>query len=295
MTTSTQLPASRRERARTATIEEIKQTALDLMREARTTDIRFTDIAKSMGLTPPALYRYFDGRDELLTQLITDSYDELGEHIRRSLEGLDESRALGPLGRRRPGLPGAGPAQAPERFALILGMPVPGYCRRRGGARPPRRPSGRCRSCPACSWPRQERGELRPPLIREVDPALAACGDREAPGGRRGRPARPSRSRRCCTPGPGCTASPAWRPTATWTGSAGGARRALPHPARADRDRGRAADRASRSRGPSPRRTASGTPRGARSTEPGRERSGPGTRRSPASAASGSPATASST
>src|ERR1700710_6803 len=92
MTTSTQLPASRRERARTATIEEIKQTALDLMREAHTTDIRFTDIAKSMGLTPPALYPYFDGRDELLTQLITDAYDQLGDHVRRSLEGIDEGR-----------------------------------------------------------------------------------------------------------------------------------------------------------------------------------------------------------
>ena len=37
---------TRRERARAATIEEIKATALDLMREQRTTDIRFTDIAR---------------------------------------------------------------------------------------------------------------------------------------------------------------------------------------------------------------------------------------------------------
>ena len=45
----------RRERARTATIEEIKATALDLMRETGTTDARFTDIARVMGMTPPAL------------------------------------------------------------------------------------------------------------------------------------------------------------------------------------------------------------------------------------------------
>src|SRR3954465_5805053 len=80
---------SRRERTRAATTEEIKQTALALMREQRSTDIRFTDIAKQMGMTPPALYRYFAGRDELLPALITDSYDELSAHGRDSLNGTD--------------------------------------------------------------------------------------------------------------------------------------------------------------------------------------------------------------
>ena len=73
----------RRERARAATIEEIKATALDLMREQHTTDVRFTDIARVMGMTPPALYRYFADRDELLTALITDAYDDLGGPGRR--------------------------------------------------------------------------------------------------------------------------------------------------------------------------------------------------------------------
>ena len=50
-------PLSRRERARAATIAEIKQTALELMSEQGTTDVRFTDIARVMGMTPPALYR----------------------------------------------------------------------------------------------------------------------------------------------------------------------------------------------------------------------------------------------
>ena len=66
--------ASRRERARAATVAEIKATALDLMREAGTTDVRFTDIARVMGMTPPALYRYYADRDALLTDLITDAY-----------------------------------------------------------------------------------------------------------------------------------------------------------------------------------------------------------------------------
>jgi AcrR family transcriptional regulator len=81
----------RRERARAATIEEIKATALDLMREQHTTDVRFTDIARVMGMTPPALYRYFADRDELLTELITDAYDDLGARVAHSRDEVAES------------------------------------------------------------------------------------------------------------------------------------------------------------------------------------------------------------
>src|SRR6187431_3032 len=72
---------SRRERARAATIEEIKATALQLMREQGTTDVRFTDIARVMGMTAPALYRYFADRDDLLGDLISDSYEHLGAAV----------------------------------------------------------------------------------------------------------------------------------------------------------------------------------------------------------------------
>src|SRR6185503_1934912 len=78
-TATTDAPVvSRRERARAATIEEIKTTALSVMREQGTTDCRFTDIARLMGMTAPALYRYYGDRDELLTDLITDAYSDLG-------------------------------------------------------------------------------------------------------------------------------------------------------------------------------------------------------------------------
>jgi len=83
--------APRRERARAATIEEIKATALALMREQHTTDVRFTDIARVMGMTPPALYRYFADRDELLTVLITDAYDDLGGRVAHSRDQLPQS------------------------------------------------------------------------------------------------------------------------------------------------------------------------------------------------------------
>src|SRR5215218_10530865 len=120
----TALAPSRRERARAATIAEIKQTALDLMRQQGTTDIRFTDIARVMGMSPPALYRYYADRNELFTELITDAYDHLGQAI---LVAREEVAA--------DDIPGRWLAAAsayrqwagrePQQFALILGLPVP--------------------------------------------------------------------------------------------------------------------------------------------------------------------------
>src|SRR5215216_2099690 len=93
MTTAPSL--TRRERARAATVAEIKQTALDLMREQGTTDVRFTDIARVMGMTPPALYRYFADRDELLTALITDAYGDLGATVARARDSVSEEDLAG--------------------------------------------------------------------------------------------------------------------------------------------------------------------------------------------------------
>lgn len=117
---------SRRERTRAATVEEIKQTARALMREHGTTDFRFSDIARIMGMTAPALYRYFADRDELLTALIVDAYDDLSAAV----AARREQASPGDIGAHflevcRAYREWAG--EDPERFALIFGLPVPGY------------------------------------------------------------------------------------------------------------------------------------------------------------------------
>ena len=117
---------SRRERARAATMAEIKQTALELMREQGTTDVRFTDIARVMGLTPPALYRYYADRDELLTDMITDGYRDLAAALAVAVEAEEPPDPAAHL------LLVAATYRSwaladPQRFALIFGLPVPGY------------------------------------------------------------------------------------------------------------------------------------------------------------------------
>jgi AcrR family transcriptional regulator len=117
---------SRRERARSATMAEIKHTALELMRQQGNTDVRFSDIARAMGLTPPALYRYYADRDELLTDMITDAYRDLGAALVvpvRTGECADPQAHLQLVA----GAYRAWALDDPQRFALIFGPPVPGY------------------------------------------------------------------------------------------------------------------------------------------------------------------------
>jgi AcrR family transcriptional regulator len=167
--------APRRERARAATIEEIKATALDLMREQHTTDVRFTDIARVMGMTPPALYRYFADRDELLTALIADAYDDLGRTVAESRDRVP----FDDIGGRWLAAAGAYRDWAksePQQFALIFGLPVPGYVAPDEG--PTTEAAQRALAqLSSLFTDALAAGQLRPPVLDEVDDSLDLCAD----------------------------------------------------------------------------------------------------------------------
>jgi AcrR family transcriptional regulator len=163
----------RRERARLATIDEIKRTALDLMREQGTTDVRFTDIARAMGMTPPALYRYFADRDALLAALITDAYDDLGRAVAEALQavGLHDIEArwrAGAQAYRR------WAREDPQRFALVFGLPVPGFTPPEEGetTEAARRAMAQLSGI---FLQAQAEGRLARPYCRDVDPAVELC------------------------------------------------------------------------------------------------------------------------
>jgi AcrR family transcriptional regulator len=171
---ATEAPVSRRERVRAATIEEIKATALGLMREGGTTEVRFTDIARQMGMTAPALYRYFADRDELLTALITDAYDDLGADLARARATAQS----GDLGARLLATAEAYRQWAhrePQQFALILGLPVPGYSAPDQG--PTTEAASRAMSqMLALFFEARQAGQLAAPYLTDVDPAVTECG-----------------------------------------------------------------------------------------------------------------------
>src|SRR3954454_24834121 len=67
-----------RARARAGMIDEIKAAA----RRHLATDganLSMRAIAREMGMVSSALYRYFASRDDLLTALIIDAYNDMGE------------------------------------------------------------------------------------------------------------------------------------------------------------------------------------------------------------------------
>lgn len=179
MSTAATGTLTRRERQRAATVEEIKEVARGLMRDQGTTDVRFTDIAKEMGVTPPALYRYYADRDALLTDLIADGYRDLGRTVAEARERVaadDVAARWLAVGRAYRDWARAEPAQ----FALILGMPVPGYVAPEDG---PTNDAAK----DAMSQLSQlfikaaELGELKEPLVTEVSDAMAACAAEKHP------------------------------------------------------------------------------------------------------------------
>ena len=170
---------TRRERQRAATVEEIKTVARGLMRDQGTSEVRFTDIAKEMGMTPPALYRYYADRDALLTDLIIDAYSDLGQTVSEAHEGRDADDVAGRW-------LAAGTAyrdwarREPQQFALILGMPVPGYVAPEDGPTTDAAKDAMAQLA-ALFIRAAELGVLQPPLVREVSDEMAACASDKHP------------------------------------------------------------------------------------------------------------------
>jgi AcrR family transcriptional regulator len=77
---------SRRDRLRAATIEEIIQTARQLLVKDGPEAVSLRAIAREMGMTAPGLYRYFDSHEELLRHVIAGIFTELAHDIHRAIE-----------------------------------------------------------------------------------------------------------------------------------------------------------------------------------------------------------------
>jgi AcrR family transcriptional regulator len=72
---------TRRERYRQETLAEIKQLAMRQIAEGGTGALSLNAIAKAMGMSGAALYRYFASRDDLLAELIVDAYHDLADAL----------------------------------------------------------------------------------------------------------------------------------------------------------------------------------------------------------------------
>jgi AcrR family transcriptional regulator len=80
---------SRRDRVRAATTAEIKQTARRILVAEGPDAVSLRAIAREMGMTAPALYRYFGSREDLVKHIIADIFTELTAGIRGAIAAAD--------------------------------------------------------------------------------------------------------------------------------------------------------------------------------------------------------------
>ncbi|MCB2222541.1 MAG: TetR/AcrR family transcriptional regulator [Actinobacteria bacterium] len=123
------MSATRRERQRAATIDEIKEAAVALIASEGPAGLSIRGVARAIGMSPAGLYRYFDGLDDLLTALIADAYGALADHVAAaSGEGAPRDRLGAAMLAYREWCLGNR-----DRFLLIYGTPIPGYAAPEGG------------------------------------------------------------------------------------------------------------------------------------------------------------------
>jgi AcrR family transcriptional regulator len=121
------MPAgSIRARVRAEMIAEIKTIARRHL-ETDGANLSLRAVARDMGMVSSAVYRYFASRDDLLTALILDAYNALGQAAEAADAAVtDRSQLRARWLATARGIRGWA-LRTPAEYALLFGTPVPGY------------------------------------------------------------------------------------------------------------------------------------------------------------------------
>ncbi len=116
-------PPTMRERYRAQVRQEVKEAALRQLAEAGPGGLSISAIGKQLGVSGPALYRYFASRDDLLTELVIDAYHDLATSLTAATSQVSNDNPRGrfeALARayRRWAL------AEPHRYRLLFGPPL---------------------------------------------------------------------------------------------------------------------------------------------------------------------------
>lgn len=115
-----------RARARAEMRTEILDAARRQLAEEGAVGLSLRAVARDVGMVSSAVYRYFDNRDALLTALIIDAYDSLGEVVEAAEARVPREDLLGRW-RTIAGTVRTWALDNPSLYALVYGSPVPGY------------------------------------------------------------------------------------------------------------------------------------------------------------------------
>lgn len=120
------VPSTMRERYRAQVRQEVKQAALGQLAESGPGGLSIAAIGKQLGVSGPALYRYFASRDDLLTELVIDAYNDLADALTAATSEVSSHDP-------RPRFEALARAYRswalaqPHRYRLLFGPPLPGY------------------------------------------------------------------------------------------------------------------------------------------------------------------------
>lgn len=115
-----------RERARARTLEDITRIGREHLSTDGAAALSVRAVARELGVVSSAIYRYVRSRDDLLTLLVIDGYDELGDLVDEALLTVTHDDYRGrflAIGHAVRGWA----LREPATYALLFGSPVPGY------------------------------------------------------------------------------------------------------------------------------------------------------------------------
>jgi AcrR family transcriptional regulator len=166
--TSPAAPLTRRERVREATLREIAEAARAQLRATGPQGLTVSAVARELGMTAPALYRYVDGVHGLLLLLVAEGYRSLAEHV----EAARDTVPIDDVGGRFVAVAGALRSWAKQdtaQYGLLFGSPVPGFVAPEDGPT-----TELARRAASGFWQvlldARDQGVLGDPLVREVEP-----------------------------------------------------------------------------------------------------------------------------
>ena len=105
---------------------EILQAARTMLTHDGPANLSFRAVARSVGLASSAVYRYFPSREALLTSLIIESYDDLGNAVDAAEEAVPRTAYAERYRVIARAVRAWGLAEK-HQWLLIFGSPIPGY------------------------------------------------------------------------------------------------------------------------------------------------------------------------
>jgi AcrR family transcriptional regulator len=104
----------------------IKEAAWQQIAERGAPSLSLRAVARSLGITAPAIYNYYPRRDDLVTALVVEAFNSLGDALVLADQACNSSNFAERIAQ-------AGYAYRqwaltyPQRYNLIFGTPIPGY------------------------------------------------------------------------------------------------------------------------------------------------------------------------